>query len=245
MPVGFEEKSRNADVLTNSSRDWICYDGINRPVLARVSPDARRLLDLGCGTGELGKHLKTQPNREVIGITHNDREAALAKAHLDQVIIADLDNYDFSSLGSFDCIICSHVLEHLVFPQRIIERLRPQLSPGGELIVAIPNVLHWKQRLQFLMGRFRYTKGGIMDETHLHFFDWLSCSQLVRDARYSIIERFADGNFPQPIIRALIPTVAKKIDALACSVMPGVFGWQFIIVAGPNQRADGDGRESI
>lgn len=217
---------------TDSSRDWICYDAVNHPVLARVLPDASRVLDMGCGTGELGLHLKEQLNREVIGITHNDREAALAKAHLDQVIIADLDTYDFSSLGSFDCIICSHVLEHLVCPQRVLERLRPQLLAGGKLIVAIPNVLHWKQRLQFLSGRFRYTKGGVMDETHLHFFDWLSGSQFVRAAGYNIIECFADGNFPQPIIRGLIPTVAKKIDALACSLMPGVFGWQIIIVAG-------------
>jgi hypothetical protein len=42
-------------------------------------------------------------------------------------------------------------------------RLRAALVDGGTLIIALPNVLHWRQRLTFLRGTFRYTPGGIMD----------------------------------------------------------------------------------
>jgi SAM-dependent methyltransferase len=214
-----------------SRADDNVYDALNLPVLDKVPQNTRKVLDIGCGTGTLGKALKNRCACEVTGITHSKAEADLATKHLDRVIVCDLDGYDFSDLKGFDCIICSHVLEHLREPRLTLTRLRPNLLPQGRLIVALPNALHWRQRMEFLLGRFRYADGGIMDKTHLRFFDWSTARSLVASSGYKVIHSLAVGNFPQPVFRRILPVIAKRIDKTACLALPGLFGWQFVVIA--------------
>ena len=71
----------------------------------------------------------------------------------------------------FDCLIFSHVLEHLRNPAEVVARLSRLLRTGGRVVIAVPNVLFFKVRLQFLRGDFEYDPdGGILDDTHLHFY---------------------------------------------------------------------------
>jgi hypothetical protein len=77
---------------------------------------------------------------------------------------------------------------------------------GYIIIVALPNVLHWKQRLEFLKGHFKYTEGGLMDRTHFRFFDWQTAQDLLTQSGYQITQAEADGSFPLPVLRKLLPT---------------------------------------
>jgi hypothetical protein len=70
-----------------------------------------------------------------------------------------------------------------------------------------------------------------MDRTHLRFFDWATAQSLISESGYTILQSFAVGNFPQPGFRKLVPALAKRIDDVSCALLPGLFGWQFIIVA--------------
>jgi SAM-dependent methyltransferase len=207
------------------------YEAVNETLILRVPKTTRRILDIGCGTGSLGKKIKQEITCEVIGVTYSNLEAKFASTHLDQVIIWDLNNFELHDLGQFDCIICSHILEHLYHPQALLERLHNSLTPNGNLIVALPNVLHWKQRWEFIRGRFRYTEGGLMDKTHFRFFDWETAHQLLEQSGYKIVKAEADGNLPLPVIRKFLPPrLSLWIDHTAVQKFPGVFGFQFIFV---------------
>jgi SAM-dependent methyltransferase len=163
----------------------------------------------------------------VTGITFSKDEAALASQYLDETVTQDLNTFTAKGFAPFDCIICSHVLEHLHNPESVLGEIKKLLRPDSVLIVALPNVLLWKQRLQFLRGRFRYTKGGIMDSTHVRFFDWENANALLRNAGFTIVEATADGNFP--FSRFLFP-IQKWVQTTSLKHFPGLFGFQFVFV---------------
>ena len=208
----------------------LTYGSVNPAVLSRVPSRSRRVLDVGCGTGALGRVLKDQhPERYVAGITHAEQEAEGARAVLDQVVIADLETYDFGNLGEkFDCVICSHVLEHLRNPVEVLARLRQVLTVDGVILIALPNVLYWRQRLQFLIGRFRYTEGGLMDNTHVVFFDWTTARNLVIEAGLRLSACASDGGFPGSRFLGPAGTV---LDAVSLRLAPALMGTQFVLVA--------------
>lgn len=205
------------------------YQSVNYSVLNKVPSQAVRVLDIGCGGGDLGAALKARSDCTVLGVTFSEPEAELASKRLDAVEIADLNQIDPAFLGQHDCIVCCHVLEHLHDPQRLLRALANDcLAPNGTLIVALPNVLHWKQRLDFLLGRFRYTDGGVMDRTHFHFYDWTTAAELMTEAGLRTVERSADGYFP---LSRLFGPLSRAVNQVAESEWPGLFGWQFVLCA--------------
>jgi SAM-dependent methyltransferase len=209
--------------------DKLIYGALNRAIFEAVPKDARRVLDLGCGDGALGQALKQSGVNEVIGVTYSLAESERAK-HLDRVVLADLNDFDPTGLEGFDCVICSHVLEHLYQPEVLLRKLHRVLTPDGNLIVGLPNVLYWRQRLKFLAGKFRYTSGGLMDETHFRFYDWGSSRNLIRETGFAIISAKADGGFPMSRYSLALRGV---LDGLAVNLAPGLFGFQFVIVGVP------------
>jgi SAM-dependent methyltransferase len=208
------------------------YEGANARVLSLVPPSALRILDVGCGTGTLGEQLRRPNDRYVAGITYSEEEAHVASTRLSEVICADLNQFDFLPLGKFDCVILSHILEHLYSPSTVLNRLKSVLEPDAVLIVALPNVVWWKQRLQFVLGRWRYQNSGILDRTHFRFFDRTSSEQLLLEAGYTILERGFDGPFPliKPI-RGALGSWADKVDRFTSRLAPSLLAHQFVYLA--------------
>lgn len=211
------------------------YGALNSTVLEKIPKTARRILDFGCGTGMLGGALKGQMDCEIVGVTFSEAEASEAAKRLDRVLVDNLDTFTAPpDFGSFDVVICSHILEHLREPQRLLRIARSLMTPGGTLIVALPNVLHWKQRLLLLRGHFKYTEGGIMDSTHVRFYDWDTARVLVSDSGFELREAISEGNFPLPLVRRVLPKkFASGLDRMFTRAFPGLFGAQFLMVANP------------
>lgn len=213
-------------------RTHIIYGGLNEAVLSFVPRCAVRILDVGCGSGVFGERLRQERERYVVGITYSAQEAELAAKRLSQVYCADLTDFDFGPLGKVDCVILSHVLEHLYFPAELLERLKSVLGSESVIVVALPNVVYWKQRIRFLIGQWRYQDWGVLDRTHFRFFDKRSSAELLEDAGYEIIRRKNDGPFPllKPI-RKLIGPWAERIDSVTSELMPGLLAAQFVYLA--------------
>jgi SAM-dependent methyltransferase len=208
------------------------YEAVNESVLSCVPVKADRVLDIGCGSGALGERIRRVRERKVVGITYSQREAEMASRSLSEVICADLNQFDVSSLGQFDCVIMSHILEHLYSPQVMLDKVKRVLGVNSVVVVALPNVLFWKQRLEFLMGRWRYQDGGILDRTHFRFFDHQSAGELLEHAGYEIVARRRDGAFPLTgPVRKMIGSLAGNIDQFAIRRLPGLFATQFVYQA--------------
>ncbi len=208
------------------------YQSLNKQVFESVQQDAISILDIGCGTGEMGKALlRNKPSRKIHGITFSSIEAMEARKNYKKVYIHDLNDISLQMDEEFDVLICSHVLEHTMFPLTVLKHYLQYLRPGGQVIIALPNVLFFRQRLQFLLGYFRYNpNGGLMDSTHFKFFDFKTSQQLLKDARLELVSANGFGAFPLPGIRKLFPGLASKIDSLSCQLFPGLFSFQFVLV---------------
>lgn len=54
---------------------------------------------------------------------------------------------------TFDLILCTEVLEHLLWPQRLLEEMHRILAPGGKILLSVPNIASLAYRIAWLMGR--------------------------------------------------------------------------------------------
>jgi hypothetical protein len=110
---------------------------------------------------------------------------------MSRVEIGDVETTNLIELfgrGSFEVIVFGDVLEHLRDPLRVLRQARPLLAPGGSVLISTPNVAHGDVRLALLDGRFRYTKVGILDDTHTRFFTRDSLVQFLHDAGFVLAD---------------------------------------------------------
>jgi 2-polyprenyl-3-methyl-5-hydroxy-6-metoxy-1,4-benzoquinol methylase len=140
----------------------------------------KRVLDIGCGRGQIGRILNTQFGCTVTGLEINS-EFARECVEYDRVVIGSAEEPAvFESFSKeFDVIICGDVLEHLQQPTIPLQASHRLLVPGGRLLISVPNVAQIRIRWMLLRGRWDYTPEGIMDATHLRWFTLRSLHALV------------------------------------------------------------------
>ena len=134
--------------------------------------DKARILDIGCGEGDLIQQLEKNLDAIVHGIEKSQELAikGIAKGlnitHGD----AEKDLAQYSN-QSFDYVILSQTLQAMVEPKKILKEL---LRVGSKAIVSFPNFGHWKIRLQLLFnGKMPITEGlpySWYDTPNIHFF---------------------------------------------------------------------------
>jgi SAM-dependent methyltransferase len=211
------------------------YDNAGNPPLLDLAPRIPgRALDCGCGSGANARLLRAR-GWEVTGITLSPGERELAAPHCTRVLLADLEEVLPDEVGAgYDLVVLSHVLEHLRRPERLLGAIERLLQPNGVVLVALPNVLFYPIRFRALVGRWRYERDGILDETHLRFYSFASGAELLERSALRVLEARAEGGFPLWKIRRLLPRrTVDWIDAAACHWRPGLFGRQLLYRAAP------------
>jgi 2-polyprenyl-3-methyl-5-hydroxy-6-metoxy-1,4-benzoquinol methylase len=196
-------------------RYGLCLSEGAHSKIIRYVGNHKKVLDVGCASGYLGKELARRGCR-VVGI-EIDPEAAKSAAEIcEDVIVGDIEISDLHyPLGYFDVIICADILEHLKRPDLTLEKLRLYLRPKGLLIASIPNIAYWRIRLRLLLGEFEYKETGILDQTHLRFLTLKSARKLFKQAGFRLIGLDYIG--PPQLVR----------------ILPTLLAMQFIIVAEP------------
>ncbi len=154
-------------------------------------PPGSTVLDIGAADGSVARSLAARGCR-IWGLESDEAAAAAARSVCQRVIVGDVETLDLDSAlegKRFDFILLLDVLEHLRDPLATLSRVSRHLVPGGRVIVSIPNVTHGAVRLSLMSGSFTYTETGLLDRTHLRFFDRRSAEALMADAGLRIVER--------------------------------------------------------
>ena len=124
--------------------------------IAKLVPQGARVLDLGCGTGELLAHLMRERGCTGYGVELDDANVQACVARGVNVIQLNLEEgLALFADRSFDVVLQIDTLQHL----RNTEVMLRETARVGRLgIVAFPNFAHWPNRLAVLRGRMPVTK---------------------------------------------------------------------------------------
>jgi len=141
----------------------------------------KTILDIGSGRGYQLYYLKKYFGyTRAVGTQLDPAAYHFSKHHLDlEIYPKDLLKLRLKP-KSFHIISLWHVLEHLEHPEKYFNKIRSLLTPGGTLIIEVPNLNSWTSRL---------TNGywlGLDLKYHLYFFTTDSLTRLLTKYHFKI-----------------------------------------------------------
>jgi methionine biosynthesis protein MetW len=180
-------------------------------IIGDIVEPKSRVLDLGCGEGELLEWLARNKGVDARGVELSGAKVQRAIARGVSVFQCDIDQAlaDYPD-QAFDYVILSQTLQETLKPRQV---LREMLRVGRRGIVAFPNFGHWTVRLSMLMS-------GRAPRTQLFPYEWYESPNIhfltVHDfenlahAEGLLVERryFLSGNRKVKLLPNLLTEVA-------------------------------------
>jgi methionine biosynthesis protein MetW len=166
-------------------------------IISSLVEPGTKVLDLGCGDGELLQWLVENKNVEARGIEINRARVQKAIARGVTVFQGDIDEglADIPD-QSFDYVILSQTLQETRHPLRVLQEM---LRVGRHAIVTFPNFGHWSVRLSHLFSgrapRTRLFPYDWYDSPNIHFLTIKDFEDLARRQGWTIERRiFLSGH---------------------------------------------------
>lgn len=121
-------------------------------IIASWIEPGSKVIDLGCGEGDLLQHLISHKRVQGTGIEWNEEKVARCIEKGLSVLQGDINQevHDYPE-GHFDYVILSQTLQQVYQPDALI---RAMLRIGRKGIVSFPNFSHWQIRLQVLFSGY-------------------------------------------------------------------------------------------
>lgn len=171
----------------------------------------RKVLDVGCGTGDMCGLIAGAGASAVVGVDY--AKAAIAEATTKyqapnlSFVCGDVSEID----GPFDTIVSNGTLEHMNAPLETLHRLKAMLAPGGDLILTCPNWLNPRgYMLQALWHLFKapITLADLHYLTPLDFDEW--AAELAMDLTWFTVDHdWAGGMTMVSDFKRRLPNVAR------------------------------------
>jgi len=203
----------------------------NRLIIAQSMMELRnkkKILDIGCGGGGLGKLLRQKFGNNVylVGIDISEAALQMASKYYDKTMQMNIDEDSFDNdilNDKFNYIVCLEVLEHIIMPENVLNKLKKLLASDGMFIISFPNFAFYRYRWEVLKGNFPDGQHLFHDAEHIHYWTFHSFKKFLNKNGLKIINYELD--FDMPLIMKLLPSsikmkLAKKI--------PNLFGIQII-----------------
>jgi 2-polyprenyl-3-methyl-5-hydroxy-6-metoxy-1,4-benzoquinol methylase len=167
--------------------------------------ESSRVLDLGCGSGGLGRARARRPGWRLTGVERDPLRAARARSTggYECVLEGDIAGVlpALAEEGArFDALVFADVLEHLENPVEIMAASRAVADGGALMIVSVPNVAHLSVARDLLLGRHDPVPAGLCDSGHLRWFSKSFLAEAIEEAgwRLELIEGILGAPPPDP-----------------------------------------------
>lgn len=209
------------------------YDGLNQKLLDAIPPGARKVLELGCANGRLGRRFKElHPQAQWHGIDLSAEAVETARPHLDGVLQMDLDHADVSELeGGYDTIVIGDLLEHLRDPAKVLDALYDLTADDAKIVCCVPNMAHLSVVQRLISGDMSYDPNGLLDQTHVRFFSPSSLYKLFLDSAWlpHLQDQYRFDLERTPFLNHVVQA-AQALGIPAATAMRNLDCYQMIVV---------------
>jgi SAM-dependent methyltransferase len=158
---------------------------------------ASNMLDYACGNGAFALSMRRVFPNSIVWATdyHTETPPMLKGSDIRYAAYGDLPAH-----GPFDFILCRHVLEHTYNPQEFLRGMNDLMSPGGVLMIEVPNL---QAPLRRVFGK--YWDGYYVPYHPIHF----SCAAL----RRAVVNA---GFVPEKAGSCEMPKIGRSLRNLMC-----------------------------
>lgn len=149
----------------------------------------RRILDVGCGQGELLDYLPSSTERIVLldkSLLRRSKvnERLLDRALAGEFVVADVERGEIPLPSHyFDTVVMAALLEHLKFPAGALGEVHRLLIPGGRLLLTTPTPLGgWVHKMTSALG-LTYREAA---EEHEHFYGRENLTSILEQQGFNV-----------------------------------------------------------
>lgn len=139
------------------------------------------VLEFGCATGRMTRYMQQALDCRVYIVEFEESAFQKAMAYAQDGLCDDIMQYRWVEKFrdvQFDAVIFADVLEHLSRPEDVLKAAAELLKEDGAIHISVPNITHNDILIKAFRERFDYTKVGLLDDTHIHFWGLENLKQL-------------------------------------------------------------------
>lgn len=187
-----------------------------------------KILEIGAAYGETLYYLKqNEIASEVVGVDlFEDVKNKQNYKNLDKFIFGNIEEIELNEYENyFDLILLPDVLEHLIEPKKVLDKLKKNLTQEGKIILSMPNIRHYSALIKiFIKGDFKYEESGLFDYTHMRFYCRKNIEELLEASGYTILKEESS------IINYKGKSITKIINSLTFGLLEEFFSVQYFYV---------------
>ena len=164
--------------------DFELHENTSHTKVYNRVPEGSDVLEFGCATGYMTKAFRELKGCRVWCTEIDPEGAEAASQFAEEVLVGDVETYEWAERLAgmkFDRIIFADVLEHLRRPDLILTRAKEFLTPGGSIVLSVPNTAHNAIIIDLLLDKFEYHSLGLLDNTHIHLFTKTSLDAMLEE----------------------------------------------------------------
>ena len=182
MTAGYDATLYEAIARAEPESFW--FRARNRLIVSAVRrhfPDARGLLEVGCGTGFVLSGLRQAfPGLRLVGSELFEEGLEIARRRLPDVELVRLDALEMPFANEFDVVGAFDVLEHVDEDEPALAGMRRALRPAGGLVLLVPQHPRlWSEMDAVARHVRRYTRRGLVAKVERAGFEVVEASSFV------------------------------------------------------------------